>query len=192
MKLIVGLGNPGSRYESTRHNVGFMLIDKLARKHSVAMREGKGEYFIGECTIGDERTFLMKPTTYMNNSGLAVRPFMAFFKIPVSDVLIACDDVVLPLGTIRMRKEGSDGGQNGLKSVIYQLATDQIARLRIGVDHPLRSKMSLSDFVLSRFLEDEMAVLNLVMDRATLAAESFVQHGVTRAMNQYNGGLPAL
>ncbi len=187
MKLIVGLGNPGSRYERTRHNVGFMLLDKLALDQNVVLREGHGDYFLGEYKDGDDRVFLMKPTTYMNNSGLAVRDVAQFYKIAHQDILIVCDDVSFPVGKIRMRKDGSDGGQNGLRSVIYQLGHDRIARLRIGIDHVLRTKMDLADFVLSKFLKEEESELEKVIALSAEAAMSFIRSGIDKAMNAYNG-----
>ncbi|NUM80863.1 aminoacyl-tRNA hydrolase [bacterium] len=186
MKLIAGLGNPGNRYSHTRHNAGFMVIDALAENWKCSLRAGKGDYEYAEHTAGDERILLLKPTTYMNNSGLAIREIVKFYKIPLRDSLIICDDAALPLGKIRLRPSGSDGGQNGLKSVIYHLNSDQFPRLRIGIGTANLPEMSLADFVLSRFSKEEEPVLSKVVKTAAQAAMEFTQNGIVQAMNTYN------
>ncbi|KAB2879827.1 aminoacyl-tRNA hydrolase [bacterium] len=187
MKLIVGLGNPGSRYERTRHNAGFMVIDKLTNALGISLRAGKGEYAIGDGNHAGERVWLMKPTTYMNNSGMAVREVVQFHKLALQDILIICDDAALPVGKIRLRKSGSDGGQNGLKSVIFHLNSDQFPRLRVGIANDLMQKMDLADFVLSRFDASEIDTLHEMTEHAKNAALEFIQTGdIELCMNKYN------
>ncbi|MBL7995755.1 aminoacyl-tRNA hydrolase [bacterium] len=187
MKLIAGLGNPGSRYERTRHNAGFMVIDKLTNALGISLRSGKGEYTIGDGSHAGERVWLMKPTTYMNNSGLAVREVVQFHKLALQDILIICDDAALPAGMIRLRKSGSDGGQNGLKSVIFHLNSDQFPRLRVGIANDLMQKMDLADFVLSRFDSSEIDTLDEMTEHAKNAALDFIQTGdIGFCMNKYN------
>jgi peptidyl-tRNA hydrolase, PTH1 family len=187
MKLIVGLGNPGSRYERTRHNAGFMVIDKLADELKIILRSGKGEYDIGNGSVDAERVSLVKPTTYMNNSGIAVREVAQFHKFDLKDVLIVCDDAALPVGTIRMRKSGSDGGQNGLKSVIFHLNSDQFPRLRIGIANEMMEKMDLADFVLSKFDKTESDTVLTALENSKNAVLDFIRSGdIDRCMNKYN------
>ena len=185
--MIVGIGNPGSRYDGTRHNAGFMLIDKLLESFGARLKAGKGDYFITEATYCDEKILLMKPTTFMNNSGTAVRDVAQFYKIAVEDVLVICDDAALPIGKIRMRKQGSDGGQNGLKSVILHLGSMNFPRLRIGIANDLIGRMDLADFVLSRFTEGEKPVLEQSLEFAKEAARSWVADGIDSSMNVFNG-----
>jgi PTH1 family peptidyl-tRNA hydrolase len=186
MKLIVGLGNPGSRYATTRHNAGFMVIDNLAERWKADLREGKGDYHIADVRAGEERLLLLKPTTFMNNSGLAVREIAQFHKISPRHILVVCDDAALPYGKIRIRRGGSDGGQNGLKSVIYHLNDNEFPRLRVGIANDMMAKMDLADFVLSRFTEDEKAVLKKIIDVSAEAVQEWVLHGTDKAMNKYN------
>lgn len=186
MKLVVGLGNPGSRYEKTRHNVGFMVLDALADRVGGGWRSGKGEYAMAESSHAGQKMLLVKPTTYMNNSGLAVRDVVHFYKVPVEDLLVVCDDAALPFGALRMRTRGTDGGQNGLKSVIYHIQTDVFARLRIGIANDRTGQMDLADFVLSRFENDENAVLDTVVRIAADAVMTWSAEGVEKAMNQFN------
>jgi len=187
MTLIAGLGNPGRRYERTRHNAGFMVIDKLAGTFDLAMRAGKGDFEYAEHALNEERLLLVKPTTFMNNSGTAVREIAQFYKIHPRHILVVCDDAALPLGRIRLREKGSDGGQNGLKSVIYHLNTDEFPRLRVGIGSEMMSKMALHDFVLSRFTEEEDTRLSKAIELAHNAAMEFVNSGIDRAMNLFNG-----
>lgn len=188
MKLIVGLGNPGSRYERTRHNAGFMVIDKLTNALGITLRAGKSEYSIGNGSYEGERVWLMKPTTYMNNSGMAVRDVVQFHKFDLQDMLVVCDDAALPVGKIRLRKYGSDGGQNGLKSVIFHLNSDQFPRLRVGIANEMMQKMDLADFVLSRFDATEFDILNEMIEYSKDAVLEFIQSGdIEKCMNKYNG-----
>ncbi len=186
MKLIVGLGNPGPRYAMTRHNAGFMVIDNLAARWNADLREGKGEYHSADIRLDDERILLLKPTSFMNNSGVGVREAKQFHRISLREILIVCDDAALPLGKIRMRRSGSDGGQNGLKSVIYHLNDNEFPRLRIGVGSEMMTQMDLADFVLSRFSEAEKTVLKKVIDVTAEAVQEWIRHGTDKAMNKFN------
>lgn len=185
MKLITGLGNPGRQYKDTRHNAGFMVLDQAADKWDFKFRPGKGDYVWSEHSISGERVIFLKPTTYMNLSGTAVQDVVSYYKIDLADLLVVCDDVSLPLGKIRARKDGSDGGQKGLRSIIYQLNNDQIARLRLGIGR--ETPMDLSDFVLSRFSNEEGAQLKKVIHTAVSAVSDFITQGIDYVMNQYNG-----
>lgn len=185
MKLIVGLGNPGQRYVGTRHNVGFMVVDYLAEEKQARFRSGKGEYEYAELVLQQEQVLLIKPTTYMNLSGTAVRQAMHYYKISTDDLLVLCDDAALPMGKIRARKEGSDGGQKGLRSVIFELNHDRFARLRIGIGR--HENMDLADYVLSRFTEEERPWLKQIILTATQAVYDYIQHDIAYVMNAYNG-----
>jgi PTH1 family peptidyl-tRNA hydrolase len=184
MKLVVGLGNPGAKYEGTRHNVGFAAVDLLAKRHVVqweaAPRGAPG--LIGRWRAAD--VVLAKPLTFMNLSGDAIVPLLHFYKIEVPDLIVAVDDVNLEAGRVRIRSEGSAGGHNGLKSIIASLGTDRFSRLRLGVGGG--AQRNLSPHVLGRFSADEEAVIDAAIVRAVDAMEVFVADGVVAAMNQYN------
>lgn len=182
MKVIVGLGNPGTEYAGTRHNVGFDVVDELARRWKARLTKWKS--IADRAVVTDHDVVLAKPRTYMNDSGRAVSAMMTFWKILPQDVLVVVDEVQLPLGKLRIRSSGSAGGHNGLKSVIQHVGQG-FPRLRIGVDrgHPDRD---LSDRVLSRFPPHERQVVNLAVNRAADAAETFVSDGLQVAMNRFN------
>ena len=185
MKLIVGLGNPGAKYEGTRHNVGFATIDLIGRRHGVALDAApRGiEALGGRWRAGD--AVLAKPLTFMNNSGAAVIGLLQFYKIDVSDLLVVVDEVQLETGRIRIRPSGSAGGHNGLKSVIASLGTMAFPRLRIGVGRG-DARRDLADHVLARFDADERAIIDEAVVRAADAAEAFMAEGVVAAMNLFN------
>ncbi|MEN3334483.1 MAG: peptidyl-tRNA hydrolase, family [Blastocatellia bacterium] len=186
MKLIVGLGNPGREYEETRHNFGFMLIDRLmARAGGRRFRDETGAK-VAEVTLAGERVLLVKPQTYMNLSGDAVKPLLARYgEGEVANVMVASDDVALPFGMIRVRVRGSAGGQKGLKSIIERLGSDGFARLRLGVkpDHPVGD---LASFVLTPIPKRDRQVLDETLDRAADAVEVILSEGVERAMSRFN------
>lgn len=188
MYLIVGLGNPGNEYVQTRHNVGFLVADQLAASMNTQFHAGKGEFWLAECSLKNVEVTVLKPVTYMNNSGIAVQEFFEQQQIALENILIICDDFQLPLGTIRLRKDGSDSGHNGLSSVIYHLQTDQFARLRCGIASmsmpPEKSKRK--DFVLDRFPESELRIVENMVERARDASISFVMDGIDQAMNKFN------
>lgn len=185
MRLIFGLGNPGDRYRGTRHNVGFDVLSLLAERHKAERPRSKHQSLAAECWIGRHKSLLVWPQTYMNASGAAVRSAAAFYKAPLEDALVVCDDFNLPLGKLRLRAGGSSGGQNGLKDIVRQMGTDQFPRLRLGVG-PLPLGRSVTGFVLGRFSEKERSEADLMTGRAAEAAVCWVVHGLQRAMNDYN------
>ena len=189
MKAIVGLGNPGAQYKGTRHNVGFAVLDELARRASVEFESAPADALMARWRRTDEPVLLVKPLTYMNLSGQAVGELSRYFKIEPVDLLIVVDEVQLPLGKLRARARGSAGGHNGLKSVIAHLG-DNYGRLRLGVGRG-DSRRDLADHVLARFDKDEAAEAERMIARAADAAETFITSGIAAVMNQYNGGDPA-
>lgn len=190
MKVIVGLGNPGPRYEKTRHNAGFMAVDELARRWSVAVDsfDKRTESLLGETQRRDDRVFLLKPMTYMNLSGRSVAAFVRFYKIGPADVLVLFDDMDLPVGKIRVRANGSAGGQKGMADIIRHLGTDAIARVRIGIGRA--NGGFTTEHVLSKFDARDRDDVDDAITRAADAAECWLSDGTTAAMNQYNGKDP--
>ena len=186
MKLIVGLGNIGKEYEATRHNIGFMVLDELARRWGVNTWKNDRNALCGEYRI-PEKVLLLKPTTYMNLSGESIRDIVNFYKIPVENVIIVCDDINLETGRIRIRPKGSDGGHNGLKSIIYQLNSDEFVRIRMGVGAPKNENYDLADYVLGKFSKQEIEILTPTANKAVDAIECIIKSGVSQAMNLYNG-----
>lgn len=184
MKAIIGLGNPEPRYDKTRHNIGFEVIDRLADKHQVAFRT-KRDALVGEWWVGQEKVLLVKPLTYMNRSGEAVRDLVEYHQMEIEDVLVIYDDVDLDPGKIRIRPYGSAGTHNGMRSIIYQLKNDGMPRLRIGVGKPEFG--DLASYVLGKFTKEEEPLMKEAVDRAANAVEIFLEDSVQEAMNQYNG-----
>jgi PTH1 family peptidyl-tRNA hydrolase len=185
VKLVVGLGNPGARYRDTRHNVGFRVIDALARRWSVDQWREQHQALVGRAREGDEPVLVAKPMTFMNLSGDAVAGLAGFYKLAVSDVLVVFDEVALPLGRLRAGRGGSHGGHNGLKSVIARLGTSEIPRLRIGVGLGDGQK-ALADHVLGTFGLDEREAVEAAVLRAAEASVMFVTEGIERVMNAFN------
>ena len=186
MKLVVGLGNPGERYEGTRHNIGFAAVEQVARTNGAEAWQRKFDGWAADCRIAGERLALLKPLTFMNRSGSAVRKALDFHKIAVEDVLVVCDDFALPLGRLRMRASGSAGGQNGLKDAILHLGTDVVARLRIGIGEP-PPRIDPADYVLMGFKPAEQAEAGGAVIAAGLAIEAWAAEGLEAAMNRFNG-----
>jgi PTH1 family peptidyl-tRNA hydrolase len=186
MKLVVGLGNPGSKYEGTRHNVGFEVIERLVRETGAPPPRPKFDGDLWECQLADQRALLLQPRTFMNRSGGSVRKAADFYQIPLADVLVICDDFNLALGQLRIRPSGTDGGQNGLADVIRCLGTTEFARLRIGIG-PVPDRWAPADFVLGKFKTDERSTVELQVARAADAARVWAASGVQPAMNQFNG-----
>jgi PTH1 family peptidyl-tRNA hydrolase len=189
MKAIVGLGNPGEKYAGTRHNVGFAVVDEIARRAAVRFETAPADALIARWRRPDEGVLLVKPLTFMNNSGQAIGELTRYFKIDVGDLLVIVDEVQLPVGRIRARARGSAGGHNGLKSAIAHLG-DQFARLRLGVGRG-EQRRNLADHVLARFDTDEAAEVERMIARAVDAADTFITSGIEAVMNGYNGGDPA-
>ena len=163
--IVVGLGNPGSKYENTRHNAGFLALDVLAERSGVPIKRLKFQSLCGEGTVGGQRVLLIKPQTFMNNSGVAIHQAVTFYKVPPERVLVIYDDVSLPLGRLRLRAKGSDGGHNGIKSILYQLKSDTFPRIKIGVDSPPHPEYSMIDWVTSAFLPAETKPMALAAAR---------------------------
>ncbi len=182
---IVGLGNPGPRFDGTRHNVGFHAIDHLATRHSIALKKLKFQAITGDGTIGDTRVLLLKPQTFMNLSGQSVRACLDFYKLTPAKLIVLYDDVALPAGKIRVRAQGSDGGHNGIKDILFHLRTDQFPRVKIGVGAP-PSQFPLADWVLSTFSSAEAKLIVPAVTLAGEATERILQQGIADAMNTYN------
>jgi len=185
VKLIAGLGNPGTKYRDTRHNVGFEVVDVLARRHGTAFESAPGEALMARVRSVGDGLLILKPLTFMNLSGHAVAELIRYYRIALSDVLVVVDDVNLPLGRLRIRARGSHGGHNGLRSVAGQLGTDEYARLRLGVGRG-DGRRDLADHVLARFEADERETIRSAVDRAADAAEMFVTDNIEKVMNSYN------
>lgn len=183
LKLVVGLGNPGPEYEKTRHNVGFRLADRLVGEADSFWKDFKGLGITAK--VEASGLYVAKPMTYMNLSGEFVQKFAAYHNIALEHILIAYDEMALPLGKIRIRKNGSAGGQNGMKSIIQHFGTDNVSRIRIGIG-PQPEKMNATDFVLGRFNKSEELELDAVLDRAVEAVKVVSESGVDMAMNRYN------
>lgn len=186
MKLLIGLGNPGSTYSGTRHNVGFDVLNRLSESLRVPFGTGKGNYLVAKAVWQGHRILLLKPTTYMNRSGHAVVAAMNFYKIQRQEMLVICDDLNLSSGSIRLRARGSAGGQNGLKHIIESLGSEEFARMRIGIRLQDQLLTSFSPFVLGRFSDAEKKTLESVFPFAADAALDFVANGIEHAMNRYN------
>ncbi|MCI0449016.1 MAG: aminoacyl-tRNA hydrolase [Chlorobi bacterium] len=190
---IVGLGNPGSRYHNTRHNIGFIVIDKLAEFFKIKSFEFENNYLYSKCVYNEKQIVLMKPLTYMNESGIAVKDFYGKNEVKLENLLIIYDDVNLDFGVIRLRPSGSDGGQNGIKSLIYEMQTEEIPRLRIGIKNESELEKfktlegyDLMDYVLSSFTDNEFKQLDKVINESKNALFCFITEGIEAAMNKYN------
>ena len=184
--LIIGLGNPGKEYAANRHNVGFMLLSRLAERLGETFSRVESRALLTKAVYQGRRLILVKPQTYMNASGSSVRSLLRFYKVPVQNLLVAFDDVDLPFETIRIRAEGGSGGQKGMQSIIDQLGSEAFPRLRIGVGRP-PGRMEAADYVLQDFPKAERELLAITLDRAADAVLSFVTDGLDKAMNLYNG-----
>lgn len=184
--LIVGLGNPGLQYENTRHNIGFMSVELLMKENDGAFNKHKFEAEYGECKIGKSRVLVVKPQTYMNNSGRAVTAICAFYKIPVENIIIISDDVSLDVGKLRIRRKGSHGGHNGLRDIFELLGTDDVTRIKIGVGKKPHPDYNLADWVLGKFPKEESENLENALKKSVLAIKEIMNRGVDSAMNKYN------
>jgi len=190
MFLIVGLGNPGAQYAKTRHNAGWFVVDELARRFSIELVKKNADYKVGVGMIGEEKIALVKPQTFMNDSGRAVQSLKNFYRVELERILVLSDDLNLPVGRLRFRGSGSDGGHNGLKSVAQMLGSKEYPRLRIGVGEPPteeRVQSGTAGFVLRPFSSDEWPVVEKTTRRAAMGVECFVREGLAPAMTRFNG-----
>lgn len=184
--LVVGLGNPDKKYENTRHNCGWLAVDYLAEKLGCRVNKIKFKSFVGECKIGGKKALLMKPTTYMNNSGQAVVEAMQFYKLKPENVIVIFDDISLDVGKMRIRQKGSDGGQKGMRSIIYLSGSEDFPRIKIGIGAKPNPDWDLADWVLSRFTPDEQKTLGKMFENAADAVNLIADGRIDRAMNLYN------
>ncbi len=184
MKVVVGLGNPGKRYEGTRHNVGFAVLDALAQGPNVSRSQHRFDAATAELTEDGQKVLLVKPETFMNLSGHCVRQLVDFYQVPLEDLLVVCDDFNLPLGKLRLRSRGTHGGHNGLRDIQQHLGTTEYSRLRIGVGAPLEE--GAVDHVLSRFRPAEKPIIEDAVALAAQAVVYWIHDGIEKAMNQYN------
>jgi peptidyl-tRNA hydrolase, PTH1 family len=191
--LIVGLGNPGREYRETRHNIGFLLLDRLALKLNTRLRRLQSRalvasvpYSLNRAEPGGRKIVLAKPQTFMNLSGQSVRGLIRFYKLPLTNLLIVHDDLDLPTGTIRIRPDGGSAGQKGIASILERLGTDEFARLRLGIGRP-PGQMQAPDYVLQEFSNPEKTIVSETLDRAVEAVLTFITEGLDAAMNKYNG-----
>ena len=186
MKVVVGLGIPGKEYQGTRHNVGFDVLAELGQRISAPKPKVKFEAVISEVQLAGEKVLLVAPMTYMNLSGRSVRQIVDFYKLNLAEILVICDDLNLPLGKIRLRSSGSAGGQRGLENILQQLGTQEIARLRIGIDAPAPGRETKA-WVLSCFSPSDKPYVEIGVKQAADAAESWIRDGLLVTMNRYNG-----
>ena len=184
--LVVGLGNPGEQYENTRHNVGFRVADELAGRADIPIQRLRFRALTNTTELGGEKVLLLKPVTYMNLSGEAVGEAARFYKVPPERVLVVSDDVFLPVGKIRVRRGGSAGGHNGLKSIIQHLGTDQFPRIKIGVGQKPHPDYDMADWVLGKFTGEDKKTVDTAVQRAADAVECYIRDGADRAMNRFN------
>ena len=185
--LIVGLGNPGVAYENTRHNIGFQVLDQLGERQKKPIQRLKFKALTNLFTISGEKVLVMKPVTYMNLSGEAVRPAADFYKIPPERILVVSDDTALPAGRLRILKGGSAGGHNGLKSIIQHLGSDQFPRLRVGVGEKPHPDYDMADWVLGKFTGEDKKKMDQAVERAAEAIECILKDGLDRGMSRFNG-----
>ena len=185
MYLIVGLGNPGDKYRYTKHNTGFMVLDYFASAHNISISKTKHKAVLGEGSIGQEKVVLAKPQTYMNLSGESVQELMHWYKGEISKLIVIYDDVDLAVGKIRIRPEGSSGTHNGMKSIIYILNTDKFPRIRVGIGRQ-PEYMDLGDYVLSKFTDEEIPLMEEAVKKSALAIEEIIKNDISSAMNKYN------
>lgn len=184
--LVVGLGNPGAKYESTRHNMGFLVADKLAQNEKLKFNKLRFKAWTAAWEVGGEKVLLMKPQTYMNLSGEAVGQAARFYKIPADHVLVISDDIALPAGKLRIRAGGSAGGHNGLKNIIQHLGTDRFPRIKVGVGSPQQAEHDIADWVTGKPMGEDQKVIIEALDKAVAAIPVLIEQGVDRAMNRFN------
>lgn len=183
MKVIVGLGNPGRKYSNTRHNIGYRVLEEIARRSSIEKEESRFDAIIGHIRIDGEKVLLVKPLTYMNLSGKTVQPLVRWFKLDLDDLIVIYDDMDLPPGALRLRTQGGSGGHKGMASIIERLGSQEFARIRIGIGRPDNEAI---DWVLGKFSPSEQKLIEEAISQAAAAVEYWVKHGIERAMNEYN------
>lgn len=183
MYIIAGLGNPGKKYENTRHNIGFITLDFLAERHDIKINKIKHKALVGEGRIAGQKVLLVKPQTYMNLSGESLREVMDYYKVDIEDMIVIYDDIDLDAGAVRIRKKGGPGTHNGMRSIVQHLGTD-FPRIRMGIGKD--RKGDLADFVLGGFTNEDREVLEPAVERAALSIECYVDEGIEKAMNKYN------
>lgn len=184
--LIVGLGNPGLQYEKTRHNAGFLAVDKIEEQYSVGAFKNKFHSLIAECRIGENRCLICKPQTYMNDSGKAVQEIASFYKIEPKNIIVLFDDTTLEIGHLRIRRNGTDGGHNGIKDIIQLLGTKDIPRVKIGIGKRPHPDYDLKDWVLGKFTTEDLKNLEPVLKDAARAVGCMIEESIDQAMNKYN------
>ena len=184
--LVGGLGNPGVKYESTRHNMGFLVVDKLAQNEKLKFNKLRFKAWTATWEVSGEKVLLMKPQTYMNLSGEAVGQAARFYKIPADHVLVISDDIALPAGKLRIRAGGSAGGHNGLKNIIQHLGTDRFPRIKVGVGSPQQAEHDIADWVTGKPMGEDQKVIIEALDKAVAAIPVLIEQGVDRAMNRFN------
>lgn len=184
--LVVGLGNPGAKYENTRHNVGFMTADLFMKENGGEFNKSKMQGVFGECKIGNSRILTVKPQTFMNNSGVCVSQIAKFYKIPNERIIVIFDDISLDVGNLRIRRKGSHGGHNGMRSIVGHLGNDNIPRIKVGVGAKPHPDYDLADWVLSKFPKSDTENLNKSLENASLAIKEIISHDIDCAMNKFN------
>ncbi len=186
MYVVVGLGNPGKDYANTRHNIGFETIDLLGKRNDIDINKIKFKSVYGEGTIGRKKVILVKPQTYMNNSGIALREIVQFYKLPIENIIVIVDDIDIDFASIRIRPKGSAGSHNGLKSIVYHLKDDKFPRVKVGIGKKQHERQDLADFVLSRFSKDEILDIDMALLTAAEAVEYIIEYDIDKAMNKFN------
>lgn len=186
MYIVVGLGNPGLKYENNRHNIGFKIIDKIAENYNVNINKSKFKSQYNEIRIGSKKVLLIKPQTYMNNSGEAIKEIKSFFSVETENIIVIHDDIDLDYGRIKVKKNGGSGTHNGLRSILNHIKEKDFPRVRVGVGKPIEH-IDLADYVLGNFNKDEVKILEKILDESIEIVESIVKDGVDIAMNKHNG-----
>lgn len=184
--IIAGLGNPGVQYENTRHNAGYMTVDTLAEKKGFDIKKLRFKSLVGDTVLAGKRCLVMKPTTFMNNSGQAIVEAMNFYKVPIENVIVCCDDINMEPGRLRIRRKGSDGGHNGLKSIIYLTGSDNFPRIKVGVGQKPSKEYDLAAWVLGNFPKEALPPMHEAADKACEALEMMVGGNIDKAMNYVN------
>ncbi len=184
--LVVGLGNPGARYESTRHNMGFLALERLAEREKLRFNKLRFKAWTAEWKLGEDKVLVMKPQTYMNLSGESVGAAARFYKIPADHILVVSDDIALPVGKLRLRAAGSAGGHNGLKNIIRHLGSDRFPRIKVGVGMPQNAEYDVADWVTGMPMGEEQKILLDALDRAAQAIPAVITLGMDKAMNRFN------